>query len=54
MTRLASSHVESLKTSLLQLSPTGNDGFEGLMATVLTDISRNAVQSGCERIAIWK
>ena len=39
MTRLASSHVESLKTSLLQLSPTGNDGFEGLMATVLTDIS---------------
>ena len=39
MTTLASSHVESLKTSLLQLSATGSDGFEGLMATVLTDIT---------------
>ena len=39
MTKLASSHVQSLKTSLLQLSATGNDGFEGLMATVLTDIT---------------
>ena len=39
MIKLASSHVESLKTSLLQLSPTGSDGFEGLMATVLTDIA---------------
>ena len=39
MTTLASSHVESLKTSLLQLSATGSDGFEGLMATALTDIT---------------
>ena len=38
-TRLVSSHVESLRTSLLRLSPTGSDGFEGLMATVLTDIA---------------
>ena len=39
MIKLASSHVESLTTLLLQLSPTGSDGFEGLMATVLTDIA---------------
>ena len=39
MIKLASSHVEALKTSLLRLSPTGSDGFEGLMATVLTDIT---------------
>ena len=39
MTKLTSSHVEVLKASLLQLSPTGSDGFEGLMATVLTDIA---------------
>ena len=39
MTKRASSHVESLKTSLLQLSATGSDGFEGLMATALTDIT---------------
>jgi len=37
--KLTSSHVEVLKASLLQLSPTGSDGFEGLMATVLTDIA---------------
>ena len=36
---LASSHVDSLKTSLLRLDPIGEDGFEGLMATVLTEIT---------------
>ena len=36
---LASSHVETLRTSLLRLDPTGDDGFEGLMATVLTEIT---------------
>ena len=36
---LTSSHVESLKTSLLRLDPTGEDGFEGLMATALTEIT---------------
>ena len=39
MIKLASSHVTSLKASLLRLSATGSDGFEGLMATVLTDIT---------------
>lgn len=36
---MTSSHVDVLKASLLQLSPTGSDGFEVLMATVLTDIA---------------
>ena len=39
MTRLAPAHVESLRTFLLRLCPTGADGFEGLMASVLTDIT---------------
>ena len=29
-------HLENLKTALLKLSPTGSDGFEGLLAAVLT------------------
>ena len=37
-TKLTPSHLAALKTFLLQLRPTGADGFEGLMASVLTDI----------------
>ena len=38
-TALAPSHLAALKTFVLQLRPTGPDGFEGLMASVLTDIT---------------
>ena len=38
-TKLSPSHLAALKTFLLQLRPTGADGFEGLMASVLTDIT---------------
>ena len=39
MTRLTPSHLETLKTFPLQLPATGADGFEGLMACVLTDVT---------------
>ena len=39
MTTLAPSHLEALKSFLLELRATGGDGFEGLMASVLTDIT---------------
>ena len=39
MARLTPSHLETLKTFLLQLPATGADGFEGLMACVLTDVT---------------
>ena len=39
MTTLAPSHMEALKSFLLGLRATGGDGFEGLMAKVLTDIT---------------
>ena len=39
MTRLTPSHLETLKTFLLQLPATDADGFEGLMACVLTDVT---------------
>ena len=35
----APSHLAALKTFLIELRPTGADGFEGLMASVLTDIT---------------
>ena len=38
-TNITPSHLAALKAFLLQLSPTGSDGFEGLMAGVLTDIT---------------
>ena len=39
MTTLAPSHLEALKSFLLKLRATGGDGFEGLMANVLTDVT---------------
>ena len=39
MTTLAPSHLEALKSFLLELRATGGDGFEGLMASVLTDVT---------------
>ena len=39
MTTLAPSHLEALKSFLLKLRATGGDGFEGLMASVLTDVT---------------
>ena len=39
MTTLAPPHLEALKSFLLELRATGGDGFEGLMASVLTDIT---------------
>ncbi|MYN66275.1 MAG: hypothetical protein F4X11_14790 [Acidobacteria bacterium] len=39
MTTLAPSHLEALKSFLLELRATGDDGFEGLMASVLTSIT---------------
>ena len=39
MAGLLSSGAASLKTLLLGLRPTGQDGFEGLMASVLTEIA---------------
>ena len=39
MTTLAPPHMEALKSFLLGLRATGGDGFEGLMAKVLTDIT---------------
>ena len=39
MTRLTPSHLETLKTFLLQSPATGADGFEGLMASILTDVT---------------
>ena len=39
MTTLAPSHLEVLKSYLLELRATGSNGFEGLMASVLTDVT---------------
>ena len=39
MITLAPPHLETLKSFLLRLRATGGDGFEGLMASVLTDVT---------------
>ena len=39
MAHSLSLHFDNLKKALLNLSPTGDKGFEGLMAVVLSEIT---------------
>jgi hypothetical protein len=41
MSELAS-EIEELRDLIRKLEPTGEDGFEGLMARVLTDITKTS------------